>query len=450
MQTRFVEYIWGLTCIIGTRYVLYCWPKRRKTQSYVQDEGDDSNFLDEVIEFEDGRQYTIPQAKDESAAPDTKDPSAKESEVHDVPVSKEERFADDFDRSWPRSRNMNGHQNDRHGAPLLSPSAASSQSLHSPSLHSPQEQSRVLFNERSNRLEPYSSHPPNRFSGSPREPFGRRGSRSDAGPPADFRGGRDAPPHTAGVQLLQKSSPSDLHDEGPSRSRIFGDRGGFDGPQEHGRFRDRDFGKRDSQPFGHRPSHGPEFARPPPNGQGMPPPIGPPDRSRRYSNMGPPPLPHQSPQEGRDGRQLPPHLSGAHPPPSMWRAPSTSERSRRLSAASSVSQTPVSPEVAHAPPPPPAVAQASASPVAPEPSQPAPAIPLMDLDEARKAAMHSAAERARLRRQQEEEEREKERERARKKAAELEAKLKAAEEEKAKAQAAKAAEAQVSPCEVPH
>ena len=45
----------------------------------------------------------------------------------------------------------------------------------------------------------------------------------------------------------------------------------------------------------------------------------------------------------------------------------------------------------------------------------------------RKAAMHSAAERAKIRRQLEEEEREKERERARKKAAELEEKMKGTE-----------------------
>lgn len=55
---------------------------------------------------------------------------------------------------------------------------------------------------------------------------------------------------------------------------------------------------------------------------------------------------------------------------------------------------------------------------------------LVDIDDVRKAAMHSAAERARLRRQQEEEEREKEKERARRKAAELEAKMKAGREEK--------------------
>jgi hypothetical protein len=65
--------------------------------------------------------------------------------------------------------------------------------------------------------------------------------------------------------------------------------------------------------------------------------------------------------------------------------------------------------------------------------------PAVDIDEVRKAAMQSAAERARLRRQQEEEEREKQRERARQKAAELEAKLKAAEERKDKLAASESA-----------
>lgn len=55
-----------------------------------------------------------------------------------------------------------------------------------------------------------------------------------------------------------------------------------------------------------------------------------------------------------------------------------------------------------------------------------------DIEEVRKAAMHSAAERARTRRQQEEEEREKERERARRKAAELEEKMKLSEKDQAK------------------
>lgn len=61
-------------------------------------------------------------------------------------------------------------------------------------------------------------------------------------------------------------------------------------------------------------------------------------------------------------------------------------------------------------------------------------MPLVDIDEVRKAAMHSAAERAKLRRQQEETERERERERAKRKAAELEAKMKSLEDEKSAAQ----------------
>ncbi|TFY82064.1 hypothetical protein EWM64_g1944 [Hericium alpestre] len=69
--------------------------------------------------------------------------------------------------------------------------------------------------------------------------------------------------------------------------------------------------------------------------------------------------------------------------------------------------------------------------IGPSASPETPAIPLgVDVEEVRKAAMHSAAERARLRRQQEEEEREKERERARRKAAELEEKINAQQMEK--------------------
>jgi serine/arginine repetitive matrix protein 2 len=52
-----------------------------------------------------------------------------------------------------------------------------------------------------------------------------------------------------------------------------------------------------------------------------------------------------------------------------------------------------------------------------------------DIELVRKAAMHSAAERAKIRRQLVEEEREKERERARKKAAELEDKMKSTEKD---------------------
>jgi len=56
-----------------------------------------------------------------------------------------------------------------------------------------------------------------------------------------------------------------------------------------------------------------------------------------------------------------------------------------------------------------------------------------DVELARKAAMHTAAERAKIRRQQEEEERESARERARKKASELEEKMKVTEKTESEA-----------------
>jgi hypothetical protein len=71
-------------------------------------EEDDDNFLDGVIEFGDGRQYKIQPAE----APAQPGPHRTTSGLlHHlvkhrlVPVSKEERFADDdYDRSWPRSK----------------------------------------------------------------------------------------------------------------------------------------------------------------------------------------------------------------------------------------------------------------------------------------------------------------------------------------------------------
>src|SRR5215510_6390027 len=77
-------------------------------------EEDDDNFLDGVIEFGDGRQYTVqaadipPQSSPPRSHPRTSaqndDESLHPSAESVVPVSKEERFADDFDRSWPRSK----------------------------------------------------------------------------------------------------------------------------------------------------------------------------------------------------------------------------------------------------------------------------------------------------------------------------------------------------------
>ncbi|KAI0702462.1 hypothetical protein BC835DRAFT_1428973 [Cytidiella melzeri] len=390
-----------------------------------EDEGDDSNFLDEVIQFEDGRQYTVQPTQDASTVLRPQSPSeaahaagGNPEDFHNVPVSKEERFADDFDRSWPPSRPAR-HTTEPAQQPSLSPSASSQ------SMHSPQDSSRVLFNERSNRLEPYSS---NRFSGPSRDSyFSRRGNGSGiATSPLESRNGRDGP-----VQLLQKPGQSNRdnfysEDRPLPRGRGLGERGGFPPVVETSRFRDRDGPKRDftGPPHAPRPSsngfdHGRSRDQYDRNG-------GPPDRTRRMSNVSSN-ASHLSPVESsREGRQLPPHLSGSQSTPSMWRANPTTERTRRLSTASSVGAP-----SAHQPSHSPVSSHAPLSPALANPSVlPTPAL---DIDEVHKVAMQSAAERARLRRQQEEEQREKDRERARRKAAEIEAKLKAAQEEKEKA-----------------
>jgi serine/arginine repetitive matrix protein 2 len=149
------------------------------------------------------------------------------------------------------------------------------------------------------------------------------------------------------------------------------------------------------------------------------------ERGRRASNAT---TTHSAISGGRDSsreslRQLPPHLASNPKPlspshthqlphllPPSGRHGSTREPWR---PGRSPEQSPVIPSPLD-----------TSSHVAPSPtssvvaSSPPTAIPA-DLEIARKAAMHSAAERARIRRQQDEEERERERERARKKAAEL-------------------------------
>lgn len=156
------------------------------------------------------------------------------------------------------------------------------------------------------------------------------------------------------------------------------------------------------------------------------------ERGRRPSNAT---TTHSAISGGRDSsreslRQPPPHLasvpkslpplytqqlSHAHPPSSRqsstresWRPERSSERSAVIPSPSDLSSQLASPTT-------PSVAALS-----PQALTTAPA----DIELVRKAAMHSAAERAKVRRQREEEEREKERERARKKAAEVMEKMK--------------------------
>ncbi|KAI0670160.1 hypothetical protein C8Q78DRAFT_1093678 [Trametes maxima] len=370
-------------------------------------EEDDDNFLDGVIEFEDGRQYKVqeqpePQQDLKQAPPQGPGALGRGGAV-DQPVSKEERFADDFDRSWPRSRPhqvQNHHREQRPDGQPISPSTSS---------HSPQEMSRVLFNERSNKLEPYSHQ---RY-GAAGPNFNRRGSRSDyATSPTEPR--RDAPPHAhmAGVQLLQKGP----HNDSVPFSRAPGDRPPVS-PQDGGRFHDRPPFQRDHPTWQNGGHRGPERY-----GNSFGPPHAPPfeDRSRR------PPAGFEPPSPVDHRRQLPPHLSAVgsrHPQPPIGPAVRTEEPQPPLLP------PPAAPSTHHGSPVPSASSLAAVSPAIPDLALPASTLPIVDEETARKAAMHNAAERARLRRQQEEEEREKERERARRKAAELEEKIKAKEQE---------------------
>lgn len=433
-------------------------------------EEDDDNFLDGVIEFGDGRQYKIdsseppsqpglvspPRERSRSRLEETGPASLRRpTQQHappSVPVSKEERFADDFDRSWPRSKNsppVSARDLVPPARPILVPSTTavpeSPVSSHYP--HSPQESSRVLFNERSNRLEPYSnSHRPGQVPYPP-----KRGSDYSASP-TESRSGRDLPPMGQGssnnVQLLQKPGSSNAGDfsHRPRRLSNSGGGGGY-GPGGSSTFhndrpRDRESYRRDDMPppSSRLPLQSPrirdnfnsfvsnsankdrEFTS---------------ERGRR-SNMGPPPPPHSMRVSSRDnGRQIPPHLSQISPnmthPPSERRIPSRDSRwpphspfppelspSFPHSSHSIASQSPV-------------LSQASS--VAPGVLNATPDISHLsapELDEARKDVMQSAAARAKARRQQEEEEREKEKERARRKAAEIEERINAAEAAKAR------------------
>ncbi|KAG6837034.1 hypothetical protein H0H93_015897 [Arthromyces matolae] len=394
-------------------------------------EEDDDNFLDSVIEFGDGRQYKIestfagtssiangdsPAA--EVGATNLSNASLSKEEASHITVSKEERFADDFDRSWPRSSSSpatrdlslpSGHAGVSHLQ--LASSLRPQQEVHS-------ESARVLFNERSNRLEPYSSGP--RSTSAQRKGSWRDSSQS----PTDLRAVREIPPspHTNNIQLLQKSRETTYRNRRPSNASTNG--GGSNvrptstgvPPREKDHLTRRD---------GTAPAPGISKDNFVPTDEDKEPHN---DRGRRYE-MGPPPLPAHalrgSSREG--GRQIPPHLSHTLVGASV-RQDGKFSREARFSpqAETRVHLPPHSPALSH-------VSDIRTSPTALLTSLPH--ISAQEIDEARKDVMQTAAARAKQRRQQEEEEREKEKERARRKAAELDERIKAAAEaEKAAAQ----------------
>jgi serine/arginine repetitive matrix protein 2 len=415
-------------------------------------EEDDDNFLDGVIEFGDGRQYKIQSTEPppQSSPP----PSSHSRSLHhddgssshgdgsaitsNILVSKEERFADDFDRSWPRSKHSpstsqrdfsaQGHQQ------------APSFPMSSQAVHSSQESSRVLFNERSNKLEPYSNVHSSHRSSQPPYPL-KKGTQSEvSSSPTESRSSRDFPPHgpAQSVQLLQKRGSNDFS----PRSRDF--TGGFEPGSTAERSWSRDTSRRDDMPLSpHLP--GPPFD--PKRSRDQYNSIGPSasssghrerdrdpgggSRGTRGSTMGPPPLPSPRGHPKDSGRQIPPHLS--MPPP-------TSPTQRRPLPLESHGQssTPREPSVPFGQPPLlPTIQSPNLSQVVAVPS--VDKLPLLsgisdvDMEEVRKDVMQSAAARAKERRKLEEEAREQERERARRKAIELEEKIKVADIERTKA-----------------
>ncbi|KAF8213410.1 hypothetical protein K438DRAFT_1803939 [Mycena galopus ATCC 62051] len=395
-------------------------------------DADDDNFLDGVIEFGDGRQYKIestdPPAEtleSSSSVPSRSGSTLDRDETQqlNVPVSKEERFADDFDRSWPRSRaSPSVSTRDLPGGPALS--THSSNAAPSPvspaiSMASDSASRALLFNERSNKLEPY-----NRGAGGAPGAGPRRGSNEGAFPsPTDLRSGGQP-------QLLQ------------NRGRGFSGTGSGAFGNDRGQQQQQQ-GRRDVPgPPPNAPQQSPRIPAPNPwmqrkesDGTEM--------RGRR-TNMPPPPVP---PQGGAGGRQRPPHLpmmsseaEGGFPVRPQ-RRPSTSRESRSrlpLSATTPTADQPLS--ARRGPSQSPALSHTSAVAQSPRVVAPVSLPPQVDLDEARKDVMQNAAARAKARRQQEEEEREKEKERARRKAAEIEERIRAAEAEKTAAKAKEATE----------
>jgi serine/arginine repetitive matrix protein 2 len=372
-------------------------------------EEDDDNFLNSVLEFGDGTLYNIPPPPSSLL-----DPAPEETVTAPVdgpPVTKEERFEDDFDRSWPRSKQSPApHSQDlapqRYSQDPVSPALSQ---LHS----SPQETSRVLFNERSNKLEPYTnSYRPQQGS------YPRKGSTthsdstvhsSDAKSPRESSQVHNV--HALQVHVLQKHHGGGTSHDHPTQ------RGGnlssaLPGSYNSHRSREKDVTGHESLPH---PPFDSKRSRDKYASFGVPSSQGPREREslageargRRLSNAGPPV--HNGSLED-EGSFVPPISQATPSPSSSRRAPS---QDHNLQPPSSTVRS-VSPT------------HSRASAVSPTADLVLPSG--VDLDEARRDVMHTAAERARIRRQQEEEERAKARERARKKAAELEAKMKEAEE----------------------
>ena len=122
-------------------------------------EEDDNDFLDAVIEFGDGTQYTVnvenqlPQKPPYNVDSVSEVLKSAEERLSEVPISKEERLPDDFDRSWPPKPSFTSPTDETDsGQRMVNGSSARLRSGSNDN-----SQTRVLFNERSNRMEVYGS-----------------------------------------------------------------------------------------------------------------------------------------------------------------------------------------------------------------------------------------------------------------------------------------------------
>jgi serine/arginine repetitive matrix protein 2 len=374
---------------------------------------EDGDFLSAVIEFGDGKQYNVAPASESELVTDENPP--------------EDRLGNDFDRSWPASRE-NGMQ------PSQSLSSPSASPLTATNPHG----ERVLFNDRHNRMEPMlpprqapttptllHAHPSPQTlrPGTVRRESDGRGFRE----PAAWNGSSQRSTYAnsesserQGENRLRRPSASERDKSAAYTSGGLGPHLRDRSPDGSGRFPGRNIQRmtrRDSQAS-----------------SGIVP-----ARSTRA-------LSRESSDRGSAVRQLPPHLGGsiaqapiAHAPPPLVTSPSSipSRASWRESPVDtrSPTQVPQTPSVTHSEKMQPGPSSEGAVPLAsPDVSQQEVAAALIGDEAALKLAMAVAAERARKRRLEEEEKRKTESEQAKKKKlADLEAKMQAEKEAKEKA-----------------
>ncbi|KAK4705177.1 uncharacterized protein P7C70_g1040, partial [Phenoliferia sp. Uapishka_3] len=352
--------------------------------SHWDDDGEDTDFLDDTIEFGDGTQYKIEDARPPpppSAAHGSHyiaEPHPADFATLEAPLApgesaehqgeREERFKDDFDRSWPKR-------------PVVS-------------------DQKSIFNERLGKFEPFSGAAP--------------GAKRPPGPiPVNDERARVP----SGSEHSNASVTSPRLDKAPmpSTSARREPPAGAWGRSEQVRVPEWSHGA-GSAPAPRRPS------------------IDQQPRLRRPSEE---PTSHR-PNLELGGRQLPPHLAAAAanaPTPRAHHDPSNRPAGPPPPHHSLPSSHPPPPALTLVSPPQPAKALPQQEPVA-QVAPPPPAV--QDLEELHTREMHAAAERAKKRRQEEEQLRAEQVERAKKKAAELEEKLRLAAEAKALEAAAKA------------